>query len=191
MTQKRSIYALIIIGLISAIALLLLLNMNTQVETSDVALTVTFESTGFRMAYPEGWQHNVPQTGMFFLGDPNVLQLQPGASMVIQRSLRLTGDAESLVDALEIYMENGPLLPDKAWNIVEAISETTFADREAVIVALEGAEGADAVAMRSEIIVTYSDNRFIYVFAMSAPLEQWEAIESTFDAILASVTLLE
>jgi hypothetical protein len=59
------------------------------------------------------------------------------------------------------------------------------------VVKLEGAEGENAVPMHSEIYVTRADNRLIYVFALSAPLDQWESVEPTFDMMLKSITILE
>lgn len=187
--EKRLVYVLAGTGLFVALVVLLILIL--QKQSSTIRLTGSFESNSFRMAYPESWQDNIPQTNILFLGSPEVLHQQAGASMLVQRSIALTSDAETLQEALQLYLERGPLRIAGKWSIVGDITTIKFAERDALQVILEGADNAEAVPMHSEIIVTRADNSIVYVFAMSAPVEQWDTIEPTFAAMLASVEILE
>ncbi|MDQ7026570.1 MAG: hypothetical protein Q9P01_14220 [Anaerolineae bacterium] len=157
----------------------------------QIELATVFESTVFRFRYPEDWQHQIPQTNMLFLASPDVLRQQAGATVTIQRSIRLSAEADTLEAALDFYLERGPLRADRDWAIVEAAQSITFDDREALTVVLEGAEVEGTTLMRSEIYITQSNNNLIYVFSVTAPQAQWDSIEATFSAILDSVTILE
>jgi len=165
--------------------------VEAAVASTEIALPTEFESNAFRFSYPETWRHNIPQQNMLFLASPEVRNQEVGASMTIQRSIRLTGEATSLDDALDIYLRRGALRSDRAWEIVEEAQAIVFANRDSLRIALEGAERAGDTLMRSEIYVTQANNELIYVFAISAPLEQWQAIQPTFQAVLDSITILE
>jgi hypothetical protein len=194
--QMRYGIALLMIVIVVAGALFFLLQPQVGQDTEQQAieqieLATTFESSAFSFRYPEGWRHQIPQTNMLLLASPDVLRLQEGATMTIQRSIRLSAEADTLEAALDFYLERGPLRADRDWAIVEAAQSITFDDREALTVVLEGAELEGTTLMRSEIYITESDNNLIYVFSVTAPQAQWDSIEATFSAILDSVTILE
>jgi hypothetical protein len=186
---KQNIMIVSGIGLIVAIAALVFFTWQSLANT--IVLNVPFESNGFRMVYPKGWQHQILQTNILFLSSPETLQLEAGASMVVQRSIRLTGETETLEEALKLYLERGPLRTDGAWEILAEIAPITFAQRDAIAVALEGADSEDAIPMHSKIIATRADNGLIYIFAVSAPVERWNTDGETLELILASVEILE
>jgi hypothetical protein len=156
-----------------------------------IELTNDFESNGFRFSYPEGWQHQIPQTNMLFLASPEVLSQQVGASITVQRSIRLSGETDTLEAALNFYLERGPLRADRAWTVIGEVENITFAERDALLVSLEGTEIADTTPMHSAIYITRANNGLIYVFTATTPLEQWQAIQPILTAILDSVTILE
>jgi hypothetical protein len=162
-----------------------------QPQFSASSLTQQFESNAFVFRYPEDWTYQIPQTNMLFLVSPEVLQQKAGASMSIQRSLRLSAETNSLADALNTYLERGPLRRDRAWTLAGAIETIEFDGREALFVAVEGSENTGSLVMRSEIIITQGTNQFFYIFTVTAPLEQWEAVAPSFQAILESVRILE
>jgi hypothetical protein len=183
------VFALLAILIVVAGALFYL--FQPQFRQPTIELTNDFESNGFRFSYPEGWQHQIPQTNMLFLASPEVLSQQVGASITVQRSIRLSGETDTLEAALDFYLERGPLRADRAWSVIGEVENVTFAERDALLVRLEGAEIAATTPMHSEIYITRANNGLIYIFTATAPQEQWQAIQPTLTAILDSVTILE
>jgi len=178
---------LIVVGALVAVLITLL----GQPDTT-VSLTQQFRSqTGINFDYPEDWRSVIPERNIIFLADPTVMNQQPGASMTIQRSLRLTTEVDTLEAALERYVQRGPLAAAGEWTLTGEIRATQIDGRDARSLSLEGSELADAVPMRSEISVTTADNGIFYIFAMSAPLSDWPAVAPTFAAILDSVQIQE
>ena len=106
---------------------------------------------------------------MLFLASPEVLRGENGATITIQRSLRLSSEAQTLDEALDIYLERGPLRADRAWAAVDERESVTFSSRDALQIRLEGAERAGTEQMRSEIFVTRADNSLIYIFTIFCP----------------------
>ncbi|MEM6529203.1 MAG: hypothetical protein AAF653_12975 [Chloroflexota bacterium] len=179
---------------LSGILLLITGCGSTSSDSTDsviVDLSNTFESNGFRFAYPADWRYNIPQTNILFLASPEVLQQQTGASMTVQRSIRLTGETSTLLEAMTVFLERGPLRDDRSWNVLQDPHEVELAQRDGLRVILEGSEVVDSVQMHSEIYVVQADNQLVYVFALSAPVPDWEAVAPIFEAILDSVEILE
>jgi hypothetical protein len=185
--ELRAFLLMFMIVLIMGGAVFLIVNL----LGSGVDLSQEFESNAFTMRYPEGWTYQIPQQNIMFFASPEVLQLQAGATMSIQRSLRLSVEADSMAEALALYLERGPMRSDRAWTIVEEARTIEFDSRSALFVALEGSEQSGTIVMRSEVIITESNNGNFFLFAASAPLEQWATASKTFEAILGSVRILE
>ncbi|MEL7435602.1 MAG: PsbP-related protein, partial [Chloroflexota bacterium] len=160
-------------------------------ESSSTNLDRTFESNAFSFDYPSDWQYQIPQMNMLFLASPQVLVQEAGATMTVQRSIGVTTQAESLADAMSFYLERGPLRSDRAWEMTSEIEATTLDTYDAVRVTVEGAEQIGTQEMRSYIILLQADSRYTFIFTSTAPIDQWDAVEPTFDAILASVDILE
>lgn len=160
-------------------------------QNQTLALPNQFSSAAFRFDYPDDWKYQIPQPNILFLASGELLQTQSGASMTIQRSIRLTAEAESLEAALNIFLERGPLRSDRAWQIVEEMKQAELNQRPALRLALAGSERDDDSLMRSEVFVTSADNGIYYILAMTAPLEQWDNAALNFGAILNSFVILE
>jgi hypothetical protein len=187
--RKQRSYLIALLILLAIIPGLMFLVYRPQV--SSLALTQQFESNAFSFRYPGDWAYQIPQTNMLFLASPEVMQQQAGATISIQRSLRLSAETDNLTSALNVYLERGPLRRDRAWTISGEIETIRFDGREALFVAVEGSEEAGSLTMRSEITITQGNNGFLYIFTVTAPLEQWQAIAPSFQAILATVRILE
>jgi hypothetical protein len=187
-SNKNALVLLVILVVVAGAVFYL---FQPQFVQPTIELTNDFESNGFRFSYPEDWQHQIPQTNMLFLASPEVLSRQVGASITVQRSIRLSGEADTLEAALDFYLERGPLRADRAWAVIGDVENITFAERDALLVNLEGAEIAGTMPMHSDIYITRANNGLIYVFTVTAPQEQWQAIQPTLTAILNSVTILE
>jgi hypothetical protein len=157
----------------------------------SVSLNRQFESNAFRFRYPDDWSYQIPQPNIMFLASPELSQAGTGASMSIQRSLRLSAEANSLESALNIYLERGPLRADRAWTVIGDTASIRFNGRQAFRVMVEGAEIIGTTAMHSEIMITQADNGLYYLFTITAPIEKWAQDEPIFQAILASVEILE
>src|SRR5688500_2102800 len=105
--SNKNVLGLLVILVVVAGALFYL--FQPQFRQPTIELTNDFESNGFRFSYPDGWQHQIPQTNMLFLGSPEVLAQQVGASITVQRSIRLSGETDTLEAALDFSLERGPL----------------------------------------------------------------------------------
>ena len=190
MLKRRWILALV--ALIVAVIGIALGLQNLTTKQSPVALTERFEnSESFHFSYPADWQYIIPEQNIIFLASPEVLNQEAGASITIQRSLRLMTEVETLAAALDLFLERGPLAESRSWEVVEAAQATEVNGRDALVAVLEGAEFEDSQPLHSEITVTRSDSGIFYVFAASASVEQWPEVEGTIQAILDSVTILE
>ncbi|MCB9459705.1 MAG: hypothetical protein H6670_08650 [Anaerolineaceae bacterium] len=180
------------IALIVALAGIVLGLMNSQKAASGVTLSERFEnSASIHFSYPAGWQFVIPEQNIIFLGSPEVLNQEIGASITIQRSLRLMTEVETLDDALTLFLERGPLADGPAWEVIEAARAIQIDGRDARITVLEGADIEGAERLRSEIAVTESDSGVYYVFAATAGIAQWPETEPIIQAILDSVDILE
>jgi hypothetical protein len=172
--------------------IILLSRPSAEPNISRPELVHAFDtSSGFRFRYPDGWDYSIPLTNLLYLAGPDALRGQPGPTFTVQRSLRLTAEEDTLEGALDTYLQRGPLRPDRFWDVVDETKPITFDGREALIIELEGAEGLDAPPLHTRIIIAYADNRMIYVFVGTAPVEQWDSYIPTFEAIFASVEILE
>lgn len=163
-----------------------------QVEVAPLPLTETYDlsPTAFKFNYPVGWMVQLPQQGLLILAPEETLRGIPGASMVVQRSVRLAGEND-LEAALNSYLENGPLRNQREWNILAERITTTLGDRTALRVELEGRQIDDAPLTRVSVIIAEADSGAIYIITFTAPSEQWVSISSTFEAILGSMTIIE
>jgi hypothetical protein len=181
----------IIIGLIFGALIGALFYFYYPRFSAQVELSEEFESSAFRLNYPKDWQYQIPQPNLFFLASPEILLQELGASMTIQRSVRLSAEVDTLEAGLNLYLERGALRADRAWSIVEAIQAVEFNGRDGLFVSLEGAEQAGDSIMRSEIYITLADNQLMYIFTVVAPQASWEESQATFRAILDSIVILE
>lgn len=186
MQKQIGFFAFFMLVIIAAFILVwYLLSLKT------INLNRDFESNAFRFSYPDDWSYQVPQPNILFLASPEVQRQEAGATISIQRSLRLSAEADNIEAALNIYLERGPLRWDRVWRVVEAATPVIFDEREALRVIIEGAEVAGTREMHSEITIAAADNGIFFIFTVTAPLDQWERMQASFEAILASVEILE
>ncbi|MBK8021544.1 MAG: hypothetical protein IPK19_08975 [Chloroflexi bacterium] len=180
-------------GVVAALVLVMVAGVLVASRSSGPALTNAFElsPTTLRFNYPQDWQYSILETNIIFLASPEVLRQEPGASMVIQRSQRLMVETDSLEEALDTYLQRGPLLNEGDWAIAEAPEPVRIGETDGLRVGLEGKEGDDAVPLYSTITALRAGNGTIYVLATSAPLDQKSSLQPMLDAVLASVRILE
>jgi hypothetical protein len=162
-------------------------------QKDDPALPNQFEDspTGFTFRYPEGWSYTIPMLGLLVSAPPQTLsQEEPGPTFTVQRNAPLSVYG-SLAEALDLYLRRGPLRPDRQWRKISEIAATTFDEREALVVDLQGKENDASPELRAHVLATLADNSFVYVIVLTAPVEQWEQQEKTLWAMLESLKLLE
>ena len=186
MIQNRKV-ALIFLGVLCGVALLL----SACSSSDDNPLPIQFESNAFTLRYPAGWQHQIPQTNMLFIASPEILAQQSGATVTIQRSVALTSTAETLGDALDSYLERGPLRADRDWKLVGESVRGELDSYETVVAIVEGSEQAGTLPMRSEIHILEAESGFFFIVTLTAPIEQWETISPVLAQIRDSIDILE
>lgn len=189
--RRLALFFMLIVVISAGVAGLIAVTTPAPPASSAVTLSRQFESNAFRFAYPADWSYQIPRANMLFLVSPEILQQQAGASVTMQRSLRFSDGIDTLDSVLAIYLERGPLRPDRAWTKAGAIEAAQLSGRDALFAAVEGSETAGEAPMRSEITVTQAQNGYFYIISATAPLADWQNFQPIFAAILASVTLLE
>lgn len=163
-----------------------------QAVAPALPLTKTYDlsPTAFEFNYPDGWIVQFPQQGLMVVAPEETLRGTPGASMVVQRSVRLA--AESNLDtALDSYLENGPLRNQREWNIMGERDTTTLGEHDALRVELEGRQLDDAPLTRVSVIIAKAASGAIYIITFTAPSDQWDVTSPTFEAILDTMTIIE
>ncbi|GAB5490891.1 MAG: hypothetical protein Phog2KO_11060 [Phototrophicaceae bacterium] len=169
--------------------MVLFLSACSGADTIDLPNEI--DSNAFSLNYPDDWQHQIPQTNMLFLASPEILAQEAGATVTLQRSVALSSSSESLSEALNTYLERGPLRADRAWDLVGELETLEIDSYETVLATVEGSEQADTLPMRSEIYVLQADSGFYFIFTLTAPIDQWETVSPTFSAIKDSIDIRE
>ncbi len=163
------------------------------VKTRPPVLSKVFDKspTGFTLRYPDGWEYLIPMIGLMTMGAPETLyQNQPGPTFTVQRTLPLSISG-SLDEALNNYLQSGPLRVTGRWSITAEISQTRLEGRDARVVELVGSDQPDALRLHTRMIATAADNTFVYLFITTAPEGEQARYEPLFKAILESVEILE
>jgi len=202
MRMRREYYYLIGIGIILVSVFLLIVFItlvdndpsvstpNTVNIPQNAELTNRFqESTVLTFLYPEGWDYDIPRDGFIIVADPESLRQGTGPTLTIERVV--PAENSNLSQTLDAYLQRGFLRAGTTWEIVEGPGVTTFNDRDAVRVLLEGGQSPGAPVYRAEVIATQGDNETIYIFQQTAPVGNWTAMTTIFNSILESVEITE
>ncbi len=179
-------------SLIALIVIVLLANRSPSLN-AGLPLTQVFDDSpqGFTVRYPAEWDYTIPMQGLMLLGPTSTLfQAKPGPTFTVQR-LGPLGSFGTLEEALDLYLRRGPLRSDRFWVQQGDITSTTLLDRAALRVEIEGKENEDSPESRGRILATLAQNTFVYIIALTAPLEEWPTIEPTLQAMLESLQILE
>jgi hypothetical protein len=174
---------------LALVAVVVILNVVSQ-RTIDLPHTYDRSPTTFQFRYPDGWIYQVPEVGILVAAPPETLGGDPGPSFTVQRSTSLMMQA-SLAAALDLYLNQGPLLPNRQWALVGDVTEMTFSGRPAVMVELQGSEFPDWPQLYTRVILAQASNRVVYVLAVTTTLENWDADRALLESILDSVEILE
>ena len=180
--------ALIFFGVLWSVAVLMTA-CSSSAESNP--LPIQFESNAFTLRYPEGWQHQIPQTNMLFIASPEILSQQSGATVTIQRSVALTSTANTLATALDSYLERGPLRPDRDWQLMGEAVSGELDSYETIVSVVEGSEQAGTLPMRSEIYILQAESGFFFIITLTAPIEQWDGVAPVLAQIRDSIDILE
>jgi hypothetical protein len=186
----------VMVGVPVGLGLILLaafLATRPSVSSADNLLTRTFDKspTGFTFRYPDGWEYLIPMQGLLVLGDPTTLYDNvAGPTFTVQRNDPLSVYG-SLDEALDLYLRRGPMRPDRSWSMLGDINKSTFEGREALIVDIQGKENEASPELRAHVVVTTSQNSFVYMLILTAPTENWSVHEPILTAMLDSLKLLE
>ncbi len=143
---KRGLIIGAIVLIAGIIAALFIHDANTPPTPVALPLTKTFDQspTGFTIQYPGEWEYAIPSVGLMILGPSETLfDNVPGPTFTIQRAepLSVVG---SLDNALDRYLQNGPLRISGQWQITQAANVFQFQDRDARVVELQASSGGQA-----------------------------------------------
>ncbi|MCC6801461.1 MAG: hypothetical protein IT319_01155 [Anaerolineae bacterium] len=185
----------IIVAAAVLLALILVIFVHdAQAPPAPAALPLTrsFDDSpqGFTLMYPAEWEVQIPAQGMAIWGPPDTLYNGvPGPTFTVQRAepLSVVGTLDA---AVERYLQSGPLRTPDRWHVIET-TETELEGREARRIIIEGSDSDAAPEMQARVIVTTSDNTFVYFFVTAVPLDKREQYDPTFDEMLATVRILE
>jgi hypothetical protein len=180
----------------AAIALIIILTLVAVIAMSGTSAgtilvnTYDLSPSVFRFKYPAGWHYRIILQNLLMLAQPTTFEGNPGPTVTIQRSFPLSAEA-SLQAALDTYLNEGPLREDREWEITGEITRVIFDGRDALAVDFEGRETAENPELHTHVVITKANNGFVYVFAATAPLADWNTHQPVFDAILNSVEIVE
>ncbi len=165
----------------------------TPITPVTQPLTQTFDKspTGFTMKYPADWNYTIPTIGVFVLAPeqmPDEKELVPTFTIQRAEPLSVTG---TLDNALDRYLQNGPLRVPGRWQITSAIQTLQIDGRDARQVEIEGADAPGSPPLHTKIVVTASNNTLVYFLSTTMPVSKRAAFEPTLDAMLKTVHLLE
>jgi hypothetical protein len=167
--------------------------VNTPTTQAAAPLSQTFDRspTGFTFNYPDGWEYMIPTLGVMVMALPETLyQNEPGPTFTVQRlnPLSIVG---SLEDAINLYLERGPLRVDGLWRVTAAMTTLTLQGREARVVEIEGNDSTGSPPLHTRIVSIAADNTFVYLLITTVPVERRAVFDSTLEAMLQSVRILE
>ncbi|MBN1966069.1 MAG: hypothetical protein JW910_15575 [Anaerolineae bacterium] len=183
--RLRLLLSLLLALVVIAVVLVVLAN-----RPSDLPHSYDLSPTTFSFRYPDGWMYQIPEVGILVAAPPETLGGEAGPSFTVQRSTSLMMQ-ESLMAALDLYLAQGPLRPNRAWELVGEVADLTFNGRPAVMVELAGSEFPDWPQLYTRVVMAEASNRVIYVLAVTTTQEDWEADRPLLESILASVEILE
>lgn len=187
--MKRRLPALIAVLIVVALVVAGVIVSNQQTRSALIH-TYTGSPTAFSFQYPDGWQVSIPIQNILLLADPAAQRGEPGATFTVQRSTALA-DEGSLGAALNTYLRQGALRPDRAWQQIGEVVTTALDGREALQLDLEGGDSPSDPQFHSRVVAAQAANGLIYVFALNAPLAQWSTSAPLLEAVLASARILE
>jgi hypothetical protein len=190
MIRKRLIWSLGLLFIVIIIVFVASRGVNSPAVPAPLVNFFDESPTGFSFQYPDGWRYIIPRLNLLLLAEDVVFVGEPGPAFTVQRSARLA-ESTSLKDALDTYLRQGPLRPDREWEISEDVTTITFAGRDALTVILEGIEDPNPNLQRTRILATTAANGMVYIFNLTAPAADWLTYAPTLEAILASVDILE
>jgi hypothetical protein len=194
MLKSWRIGIVVMVGLVAIAAVLTVFVLGAQaVKTRPPVLSKVFDKspTGFTLRYPDGWEYIIPTVGVMVMGAPETLfENQPGPTFGVQRGLPLSISG-SLDEALNSYLQSGPLRVAGRWVITVEIKRMTLEGRDARMVELVGSDQPNGIRLHTRIIATTADNTFVYLFITTAPSDEQARFEPLFKAILDSVAILE
>ncbi len=186
---KLRLTVIFLVAVAVLIAGVVLLN-NSRNSAPELVNTYEESPTAFSFRYPEGWLYQIPQVGLLILAQPETFNGEPGPTLTIYRSTQLAMEG-NLEAALTAYLAQGALRPNREWELLNEITSTTFNGRDAVSVDLQGSEFPDLPQLRMRIIATRAEGFAVYIFVISAPVEEWETHRPTLENILGSVEIIE
>ncbi|MEO8393397.1 MAG: hypothetical protein ABI700_10440 [Chloroflexota bacterium] len=182
-------------GVIVFVLIVVLFVRDAQTPITPVAqpLTQTFDKspTGFTMKYPADWNYFIPTIGVFVLAPeqtPDDKELVPTFTIQRAEPISITG---TLDNALDRYLQNGPLHTPGHWQVTNAIQTVQIDGRDARQVEIEGADTPGSQALHTKIVVTASNNTFVYFLSTTVPASKRATFEPTLDAMLKTVHILE
>jgi len=195
MSKSWRIWAAVgaVVAVLAAIIALFIADAQSTKTPAPLPLVNTFDDspTGFSFMYPEDWEYMIPLLGVLVTGPSQTLyQGQPGPTFTVQRiePISIWGTLEN---ALDSYLQSGPLRQSGRWTIVTPVTTTTLENRDARMVELEGSDGEGAAPLHTRIVATLADNTFVYIFITSVPVDHQNLYASTLQAMLDSVRILE
>ncbi len=161
-------------------------------DSDAIELPNTYDRspTAFTLDYPEDWLVQIPQPGTLLVATQSTLTGNPGPSLLVHRS-ELLAAVNNLDEALDVYLENGPLHPNNSWDIVIEQKTTSIGKREGLLIELMGRDIDDGPLLRTRILVARAGSGAIYFMTFTTPEDTWGDLVSTLDAIQETIEIIE
>ena len=185
-----------IAGLVVVTALMLgaliLYFQNDGSDGDSNGYTLFDRSSVFTIEYPEAWVADIVQPNHLVSGPPETVRQNPpipGPSFSVLSRLAGLGD-----DIMQGYIDSRLFREGSAqeWELVTDITDITIDDTHAgQMVEAVGTISPGGVELHTRHIITRADNNVIYVFVLSAPVDEWDTYIETFDYMVDSLIINE
>ncbi|MFN8450103.1 MAG: hypothetical protein U0521_16350 [Anaerolineae bacterium] len=193
MLRRSSLWVVAAVVLFALILVIFVRDAQAPPAPVALPLTESFDQspTGFTLMYPAEWETQIPAAGIAIFGPAETLSgTEPGPTLTVQRAnpLSVVGTLDA---ALDSYLNNGPLSDSDRWRITDPVQTVQIDGRDARSVSVQGSDSDGAPEMHARIVITSADNTFVYFFITAVPVDKRDRYDPTFDAMLASVRILE
>ena len=183
-----------IAGLVVVTALMLgaliLYFQNDNADDDSNGYTLFDQTSAFSVEYPEAWVADIIQANHLVSGPPEtVRQNVPGPSFSVLSRIAGLGD-----DIMQGYIDSRLFRDGSAqeWELVTDVTDIIIDDTHpAQMVEVVGTINPDAPELHTRHILTRADNNVVYVFVISAPVDEWDNYIETFDYMIDSLVILE
>ncbi len=142
---------------------------------------------GFDLLYPSGWTYNIISPGLMVFAAPEDLTIDENSRAASLVVLRDAGDAgKTIEEQFDHYVSSGPL--NTGYEIIRDAEQFEVSGYETWGTTVRNSAEK---SLTSHIVFTETKLGFSYVFAATAPTEDWNEWWPSFQVMVDSIEINE